>query len=291
MALSLNKPKLDNLTNLGRHVPEELHNLLVSAFAVIDDRCVDELLAFAAQLYELAYATRLKDRTPEDNRPEHELVVLRNTLRISWRSGAERDSGLPFDRSELRVAVASALLHDLRFIPRIQEEAIKEAEDRGDLAQARELRDGKAGQRAEHLRGSAEDALNLICSVPGLMTDAETRQCVGYIGLHDLWKLGWPYPAGSDWLAVCCFEGDALWPLDPAFGPLADLERKGLWKPSFDQLRAQAKSNLDTQLRAFRASFAATAERFQDSETVIRTTEGARMLQELRAYWGISTTP
>lgn len=288
MALSLNTPQLDNLASLKGCIADYLHNLLTDAFAVIDDRqAADDLFAFAAQVYDLAYTTRLKDRTPEDNRPEHEMVVLRNTLRICSRSGAERDSGLSFDRSELRVAIAIALLHDLRFIPRVQEEAIKEAEERGDLARARELRDRKAGQRAEHLRGGAEDALNLILSVPGLMTDAETRQCVGYIGLHDLWKLGWPYPAGSDWLAVCCFEGDALWPLDPAFGPLADLERKGLMKPSFDQLRAQAQSNLDTQLRAFRASFAATAECFQDSETVIRTTEGARMLEELRAYWRI----
>lgn len=288
MALSLNKPKLDNLAKLSRRVPDDLHTLLVSAFAVIDDRLVaDELLAFAVKVYELAYIARLKDRTAADNRPEHELVVLRNTLRICWRSGAERDSGLPFDRCELRIAIAIALLHDLRFIARIQEEAIREAERRGELEEAETLRIRKARQRAEHLHGSAADALKLIRSVPGLLTEAETRQCVGYIGLHDLWKLGWPYPAGSDWLAVCCFEGDALWPLDPAFGPLADLERKGLCNPSFDQLRAQAQSNLDTQLRAFRASFAATAERFQDSETVIRTTEGARMLGEMRAYWGI----
>ena len=246
------------------------------------------------RLYERAYHDKLKDRTPEDNRPEHELVVLRNTLRICWRSGHERASDDPFDRSELRIAVATALLHDLRFIPRVTEEMIGAAAAQGSADAAERLRRLKFEQRLLHMRGSAEDALNLLQSDPTLLTEAECRHCIGYISLHDLWKLGFPYPASSDWLAVCCMEGDALWPLDSEFGPLADLERKhpdlernGVFHPDFDRLRQQAGSNLKSQLCAYRQTFAIVAERFQDQETIIRTVEGARILNELRSHWHI----
>jgi hypothetical protein len=267
---------------------EGLIPLLQSAFEVIDNRTIArDLTAFATEIYSLAYDERLKDRTREDNRKEHELVVLHNTIRIRWRSGRERLSGYPFDRHELRVAVATSLLHDLRFIPRITEERIIACEQRGDLQEAEALRKQKSQQREEHMRGSAEDALKILEEHPALLSDAETKQCIGYIGLHDIWKLGWPYPVSSDWLAVCCLEGDALWPLDRRYGVLADLERKGKLAPTTEELKKQAASNLETQLRAYRRNFAQTKEKFQDNETIFRTTEGARILCELREYWGI----
>jgi hypothetical protein len=269
-------------------VPDGLLRLLNKAFEVVDDDGVaHELCEFGTRVYELAYHERLKERTPEDNRPEHELVVLRNTMRICWRSGRERDSGHPFNRQELRVAVATSLLHDLRFIPRITEEMIKIAEQQGRHEEAADLRRRKASQRVDHMRGSAEDAIRIVRSHSTLMTEAESRQCIGYIALHDIWKLGWPYPVSSDWLAVCCLEGDALWPLDPDFGCLADLERKNTSCPSLEQLRQQAELNLETQLRTYRANFAVTAEQFRDGETIIRTSEGARILSEVREYWRI----
>lgn len=272
---------------LAASIPAQLLALLESCADEVDDLAVRaRLVNLAFAIYERAYELRLGQRTPEDNRPEHELVVLRATLRICWRSGAERSSGRPFDESELRVAVATALLHDLCFIPRITEEMVVAARAADPVA-ARALEERKATQRTEHMRQGAELALRLLRAAPRLLDDAESRQCAGYIALHDAWKLGWPCPLDSDWLAVCCLEGDALWPVDRDFGPLADLERKGVGRPTFAQLRDQAAANLRNQLVAYRSQFAACGQRFSDQDTMLRTREGARMLAELRDYWGI----
>lgn len=285
-------------------VPTRLTTLLDEAFLDIQEYDGwPNLHELAEKLYAQAYHDRLQYRTPADNRPEHELIVLRTTMRICFRSGHERASKNPFTREEMRVAVATALLHDLRFIPRITEEMIQAAEAVGLPEKAKELSQARANQRRGHMRGSAEDALQIL-RTSSLLTKAEIRQCIGYIGLHDTWKLGWPYPASSDWLAVCCLEGDALWPLDRDHGPHADLERKAWqeWlakcpeseRPTWvlpdlthNDLKKQAESNLKLQLCAYRESFACSAEVFQDSETIIRTTEGAVILNELRAHWGI----
>ncbi|MCA9176911.1 MAG: hypothetical protein KDB14_20625 [Planctomycetales bacterium] len=265
-------------------VPDKLTELLEAAFREVADASWAELLLpFARELYRQAYAFRLHQRTAADNRIEHELVVLRNTLRIAWHSGAERASGLPFSLHEWRVAIAVSLLHDLRFIPRITEEMVVGAVDSDS---AERIAQARARQRQEHMRGSVEDAQRLLQDLPGLMSDVETRECLGYIGLHDLWKLGWPYPPSSDWLAVCCLEGDALWPLDSEFGPLADLERKGQDSPDFATLRRQAADNFRLQLCAYRDTFPST-EPFRDGETMIRTSEGAKILAELRRFWDI----
>ncbi len=269
-------------------IPEPLLGLLDAAFVVITNGSLaDDLRAFARQVYSLAYDTRLRFRTPEDNRPEHELVVLRDTVRICWRSGHERESDEPFAAWELRVAVATALLHDLRFIRRITEQEIQKAEDAGRHDDAASLRRQKAEQRLGHMRGGAEDAGRILHGVPGLVTEMELRRCLGYISLHDAWKLGLAYPLASDWLAVCCLEGDALFPLDRDFGPLADLQRQGVAEPTWEQLREQAASNLRTQLIGYRTNFACTAEPFRDGETILRSEEGARILAEARRYWVI----
>jgi len=56
-----------------------------TCFEVIDNQKIaDELSELATCLYERAYKAKLKDRTPEDNRPEHAIIVLRNTMRICW---------------------------------------------------------------------------------------------------------------------------------------------------------------------------------------------------------------
>lgn len=268
-------------------VPEVHWALLDRAFAFGElGLLAEELRTFARELYQRAFDARLKDRTLEDNRGEHELVVLRYTLRICCRSGQERESGQPFDRSDYRVAIATALLHDLRFIRRITEQMIAEAERSGRVEEAAQLRREKTTQRMAHMQGGAEDA-GVILRESNLVTASELRRCLGYISLHDAWKLDIPYPLASDWLAVCCLEGDALYPFDPEFGPLADLQRQGIQTPTRDQLRTQALANLNNQLRQYRKNFRHTAEPFQDDETILRTREGARILAEALAFWGI----
>ncbi len=279
-------------------IPSDLLTLLRSTFHCINDRKIaDELCTFGTQLYEIVYTKHLHERTPADNRPEHELVVLRNAMRICWRSGRERDSGHRFDIHELRVAVATSLLHDLRFVPRVMEEDIEAAIKRGDTKEAARLKKKKSENRLLHMQGSAEDALEVIEAIPSLMSEQESRQCIGYISLHDTWKTGLPYPASSDWLAVCCFEGDALWPLDIDFGPLADLERSWFLKhknlddfqTSLPRLKKRAQLNLNGQLHHYRkSSFGSVVDVFQDNQSVIRTGEGARILDELCKHWGLS---
>jgi hypothetical protein len=53
------------------------------------------------------------------------------------------------------------------------------------------------------------------------------------------------------------------------------------------ELKDQAAANFENQLRAYRKNFDSTKENFQDRETIFRTTEGARILSELRNHWGI----
>jgi len=146
--------------------------------------------------------------------------------------------------------------------------------------------DGHAARRS-HMVGGAIDAHSLLTSDRFLELD-EIDRCVGYIGFHDAWKLDLPYPPSSDWLAVCCFEGDALWPLHKEFGPLADLQRHDKnASPTLKQLTERAQSSLRNTLIHHRTGWPRDAEGFQDAETVIRTSEGARILRDLRNYWRI----
>ena len=273
-------------------VPEYLRSLITLAFGAINDRSVaEDLHHLADRLYERAYRARLGLRTSDDNRPEHEPIVLGHTMRICWHSGAERASGLPFSLSEFRIAVAVSLLHDLEPIPRVTEEMIRNAENHGEADEATRLRQVKTAQRLIHMRRSAEAALVLLGNAPSLLDAIEVRQSVALIALHDVCKLGLAYPSSTDWLAVCCLEGDALWPLFGHakfgdLGPLADLERKGVMNPTRAQLRDQAQANLES-LRSYRANFGCTAEQFRDDETILRTEEGSMLLNEYRNYWEI----
>jgi hypothetical protein len=98
-------------------IPPNLAALLDDAFTTIrkdDFNTAQHLSNVATRICAAAWSRHLHDREHKDNRNEHELIVLQNTMRICRESGSERDSGLPFNLSELRIAVATALLHDLR---------------------------------------------------------------------------------------------------------------------------------------------------------------------------------
>ena len=245
----------------------------------------------AILLYERAYQARLRFRTGDDNRLEHEPIVLSNAMRICWRSGPERASGLPFSLSELRVALAVSLLHDLESIPRVSEEMIRDAERRGEDPEVTRLREVKATRapcpHAAWCRGRLGAALR--CPVPPQRRRNSAERRAHRPARHLEARLGLPR---IDRLAGRLLRRSrCVWPLfgHPKlgdFGPLADLERKGMSDPTRALLRDQAQSNLHT-LRACRANFDCTVEQFHDDDTTMRTTEGNMILLELRDYWAI----
>ena len=232
-------------------------------------------------LYQNAWERHIQHRTHADNRLEHELVVLRHFFEITT-----PDNERPFSISELRVGMATCILHDTCFIPRVTEAHIIGAKT---PAEAEQLKSKKATQRRDHMIGSARNAKALFAySGTSLLSDVEVLRCVGLIALHDIWKLGFPWPAASDWLAVCFVEADLLWPVSHPTGPLADLQRDNgpNYQPSTDELRKQAIVNRDTQLVPYRRNFECTAERFRDEKTIIRTRGGARILARYGDAWG-----
>jgi len=251
--------------------------------------------ALAAELYDFSrracagsWEAGLKSRESWDNHPAHEAVVWRNTARIAWASGREGDPARRCTLSELRVACLTSFFHDIRPLVRISEESIL-AEAKGGASEeaVRKLSEAKAAGRKAHMQGGAEDANRWLLQHPELASPEERRRTVGYIALHDLCKAGWPYPLSSDYVALYCYEGDVLWPLDRDFGPLADLQRKGIVTPAPEELRRQAHSNFVSQLVAYReSSFRALADEFRGG-TIIRTAEGAKILTELLNYWQI----
>ncbi|MEZ6139969.1 MAG: hypothetical protein R3B84_05300 [Zavarzinella sp.] len=246
-----------------------------------------ELRHFAKTLYQAAYQFRFQYRTADDNRLEHELIVLENAIRIGLKVGANLESPTPRTVGDFQVLIISALLHDLRFIRRITEQDLRYVKEHGSDSEYQKLVMERSQQRLSHMRGSAADAKIVLKTLAYPLEQQVIRQSIGYIHLHDLWKTGVPYPLASDGLAVCFFEADALWPLHPHYGPLADLERQGIPAPDFDQLRQQAIENYHLQLCAGRKLFEHTAEQFQDDKTIIRTSEGQRILREYCTYWGI----
>lgn len=271
--------------------PGFIEPLLQDACAPVekdDPQMAAALYEFSLRAWAGAWEAGLRNRESWDNHSAHEAVVWRNTARIAWATGREWDPSRRCTLSEMKVACLTSFFHDLRPLVRISEERILADTERGvSSEEIRKLTEAKATGRKQHMEGGAQDANRWLEQHPGLATSAERRRCVGYIALHDLCKAGWPYPLSSDFLAVYCYEGDVLWPLDRDFGPLADLQRKGTMNPSRNQLREQAHSNFQAQLVAYRSSsFRALADEFRGG-TIIRTPEGARILKELLRHWEI----
>jgi hypothetical protein len=282
-------------------IPPRAHALLEQAFTCIVDLAERrELRAVAGVVVPAVWQRWLASRPPEDNRPEHEFVVLQATLQIA-------EAGrLPLE--EKRRAVAVVFLHDTHFIPRITEWQIRSAEAaaeqaaKGQLPTADELRRHAADlarqreeQRDLHMRGGADNARLLLPQLrhPNdaarpLFSAAEIERVADIIRHHDDWKLGRPHPPGSDSLAVACLEGDALWPLHP-LGVLADLERpdelghiRDVSNPR--EWRTQLQHSVQT-LRKYRGNWHGTGERFQDEASIFRTAEGHRQYAEWLALW------
>lgn len=97
----------------------------------------------------------------------------------------------PLSLSELRVGMATCILHDTCLLPRITEAHIAEAKT---AAEAESLRKRKASQRRDHRSGSARNAKQLLAELAasgrGWLNHAETLRCVGMIALHDSDRLG-----------------------------------------------------------------------------------------------------
>ena len=277
-------------------IPPACRSIVDGALALLpESRMARRLSAQTRRLHEAVHRQHLYQRTHEDNRPEHEVVVLAHFIEIALGSGGEGPSSRrPMSESDLRVGMAVCLLHDTCFIPRVTEGDIARA---ASPAEADRLRATKALQRPHHMAGSARNAKNLLLrlSSPGslghsMLSQDEIRRAVGIIALHDSWKLGFAWPPSSDWLAVCFVEADGLWPLSET-GPLADLQRTHGpdYAPTKQELRGQAEENQRTQLMAYRMNFDPTTEVFQDEETIIRTRTGFRILQRYRELWRLQS--
>ena len=247
-----------------------------------------ELLPVTNQIAEAVFARWLSARTPEDNRREHEFVVLGAALRI-----AEAEQLPPAGKL---VVVCVTFLHDTYPIQRITERMIRDAR-RSDPELARTLSVKKERQRTEHMLGGAANADRLLRELghperPGepIVSREVRHRTVAIIAGHDKWKLGEAHPPAADREALVCFEADALWPLHP-LGVLADLERPGeagalkdLNDPT--EWRRQIRNNLQT-LTEYRANWCDSEEEFQDLKSIFRTREGHRLYREWAGMWGL----
>jgi hypothetical protein len=259
-------------------IPRPLVILLESALSHIADSAERTALQeLSAVLAPAVWRKWLASRPVEDNRPEHEFIVLQFTLKITE---AERLSV-----AEKRLALAVVFLHDTHFIPRITEAHVAAASP----AEQADLERRKREQRETHMRGGAENARELLRWLnprPAvLFTPAETDRIAEIIAHHDDWKLGRPHPSGSDRLAVSCLEGDALWPLHP-LGVEADLERANADVTDAAAWRKQLQRNVET-LHVYRKNWHGTSEAFRDDVSIFRTAEGHRLYRAYRELWNV----
>jgi hypothetical protein len=230
-----------------------------------------------------AWEAGLKNVELWNNHEAHEFRVWRQTVRIAWASGHDGNPAIRLTFNDLLILCVCCFFHDLYAVRRVAEEAIEQASEEDKVLKNAQ----KILLRLEHMAGGAKKAKEVLIGRPDLISPADLRRAVGLIAMHDMCKVGCPWPLISDSLAVYFFEGDVLWPLDPEFGPLADLQRKGVMEPDWATLREQAESNLKTQLLHYpKASFDSVMEEFRGG-TLMRTAEGARILAEHLRYWQI----
>jgi hypothetical protein len=255
------------------HIPAPLAFLLESALSHIADATERAALRELSDILVLAVWHKWLARRPvEDNRPEHEFIVLQFTLKIAE---AERLS-----LSDKRLALAVVFLHDTHFIPRITEAHVAAASP----AERDVLERRKLVQRETHMRGGADNARSLLAQL-GKFTPTDIDSIAEIIAHHDDWKLGRPHPSGSDRLAVVCLEGDSLWPLHP-LGVQADLERAGADVTDPAAWQKQLRQNIKT-LHFYRKNWHGSAERFPDEVSIFRTAEGHRLYHSFRQLWNV----
>lgn len=282
-------------------LPAHISHLLELALSPLPDSV--NVAEPIRRLADVVWRHWLVQRRPEDNRAEHEFIVLANAVRIGLAEGLLE--------TELRIAAVFSLLHDTQYIPRITEARItavarqaEQARQAGHAAEATRLEaeqarleQGKHAQRHQHMRGGALTAEYLLRRLPDeagaerWLNDIEAEKCVSIIAGHDRWKLGDAHPASSDWLAVVCLEADALWPLHP-LGVQADLERPGddgRIKDVLDPMawREQLKVSVNT-LRRYRANWPVDgSDPFQDRHSIFRTPAGFAMYAKWLEFWGL----
>ncbi len=240
------------------------------------------VLAASRKIEAVAWEAGIKNVETWNNHKAHESRVWCQTARIAWASGRDLNPAIRLPFADLIILCVCCFFHDLHAVRRVVEEEILKAS-----AEDKKLKKAqKILIRLEHMAFGAQKMKELLGKRPDLISGADLRRAVGLVGMHDACKVGLPWPVG-DYLALYFFEGDILWPLDPAFGPLADLQRKGIMAPDWEMLRQQADSNLKTQLLSYpKTSFGGVMEEFRGG-TLIRTAEGARILTEYLRYWKI----
>ena len=275
------------------HLPERFNILLEQALLSVTDPVERrELCEVACVVSNAAWRFWLSRRPPEDNRQEHEWVVLANVMRIAEAEGL----GI----SDRRVATAFAFTHDSFFIRRIMDHRIRGAGDE----EKEKLNEEKRKQRIAHMQGGAKNAEFLLPQLrrpdsptKPVFTWEEIRRCVRIVERHDFWKLEPPEPFKDDKLATVCLEADALWPLHP-LGVLADLERpdeKGetkdfanpsVWK---EQLEQSHETLLEFRPKWQKAGIPEAGSElvFQDKESIFRTVGGYELYREWRTRWGL----
>ena len=231
-----------------------------------------------------AWRRWIRANGPEHNHPHHEVCVFRLGMKIAV---AEKLS-----LSDMAVLAAFAFCHDNYKFKRIMDARVREAEERGLTAAAEAMRRRKHQQRVQHMTEGARRADEVLAGLrhPGeparaLLTAAQRRRCSGIIAKHDCWKLGEAWPLWKDRLAVCCFEADALWPLQP-LGVLADVERskEDLANPGVWQRKVVESHGT---LLVFRANWAGMKEPFRDRNSIFRTREGHRIYRDWCKFWGL----
>ena len=280
----------DRIRYLSR-LPDRFNIMLEQALlAVADVHERQKLCEVACVVSNAAWRFWHSDRSPEDNRQEHEWVVFANVMRIAEAEG--------LCLSDKRVATAFAFTHDTFFIRRIMDASVRQASDE----EKEELQRKKKAQRIAHMEGGARNAEFLLPQLmrpdsptEPLFTEDDIERCVGIVKKHDWWKLDPPDPPPTtDRLALACLEADALWPLHP-IGVLADLERpnnegetKDFSQPSV--WKQQLEESCATLVK-YRADWVAKAgisdDDFQHTESVFRTEEGYRLYREWRLRWGL----
>ena len=268
-------------------LPPRFRIMLEQALWVVEEeRERQELCTVACVVSNATWQHWQAQRSPQDNRQEHEWVVFANVMRIA------EDERLSL--TDRRVATAFCFTHDNYFIKRIMEEEIRELEAKGHFEKAAELTELKKRQRLEHMQKGAENAGSLLSQLKhpqstavSLFTPAEIERCVDLVAKHDLWKVEPPQPPSSrDRLPLACIEGDMLWPLHP-LGVLADVERAG--ENQFDAAKWREKllQSLRTLLQFRKKWRGIPRGDFPDDESPFRTKEGHRIYREWRDYWGI----
>ncbi|MDH5185716.1 MAG: hypothetical protein OEZ20_01395 [candidate division WOR-3 bacterium] len=267
------------------NVPSYLLNILSNSFSQVNEKERNSLMDISKMMFIYLYNRYLLFRSSEDNRKEHELIVLSNVLKISEK--------MELNYSDKKIAIAVSLFHDTCFIKRIMEEEIRKLEEKGSIKEANLLREKKKDQRRDHMKGGAKntkEALEYINKINPhgwtIFTDKEIERSEKIVLKHDLIKTDELYPKRINTLELCCHESDILWPLHP-IGVSADIERYGKDINEKENWTNQVKENLklfDDMRKKYDKKN--VDDRFIE-KTYFRTEEGHRIFSNWLKFWNL----